>query len=52
MRLPTAEARYYRALRKVDTYESESGSAQLLAIKLRKEIWDFLAGMYTKAFCI
>jgi len=44
LRLAIAEARYHRALHKVDTHESESGSAQQLAIKLRQEIWDVLAG--------
>ena len=41
-----AEARYHRALHKVDTHESEPGSAQQLAIKLRQEIWDVLEGMH------
>ena len=45
LRLAVAEARYHRALHKVDTHESEPGSAQQLAMKLRQEIWDVLAGM-------
>ena len=45
LRLAIAEARYHRALHKVDTHESEPGSAQQLAIKLRQEIWDVLEGM-------
>ena len=48
MRLAIAEARYHRALHKVDTLESEPGSAQQLAMKLRQEIWDVLAGMPKK----
>ena len=48
LRLAIAEARYHRALHKVDTHESEPGSAQQLAIKLRQEIWDVLAGMPKK----
>ena len=43
-----AEARYHRALHKVDTHESELDSAQKLAMKLRQEIWDVLAGMLKK----
>ena len=35
LRLAIAEARYHRALHNVDTHESESGSAQKLAMKLR-----------------
>ena len=35
MRLATAEARYHRALHKVDTHEREPCSAQQLAMKLR-----------------
>ena len=45
LRLAIAEARYHRALHKVDTHESEPGSAQQLAMKLRQEIWDVLDGM-------
>jgi len=45
LRLATAEARYHRALHKVDTHESEPGSAQQLAIKLRQEIRDVLDEM-------
>ena len=45
LRLAIAEARYHRALHKVDTHESEPGSAQQLAIKLRQEIWDVVEGM-------
>ena len=37
-----AEARYHRALHKVDTHEREPGSVQQLAMKLRQEIWDVL----------
>ena len=48
LRLAIAEARYHRALHKVDTHEREPGSAQQLAIKLRQEIWDVLAGMSKK----
>ena len=48
MRLAIAEARYHRALHKVDTHEREPGSAQQLAMKLRQEIWDVLAGMPKK----
>lgn len=42
LRLAMAEARYHRALHKIDTHESEPGSAQQLAMKLRQEIWDVL----------
>ena len=45
MRLAIAEARYHRALHKVDTHESEPGSAQQLAMKLRQEIQDTLDEM-------
>ena len=45
LRLAVAEVRYHRALHKIDTHESEPGSAQQLAIKLRQEIWDVLEGM-------
>ena len=38
LRLAIAEARYHRALHKVDTHESEPGSAQQLAMKLRQDI--------------
>jgi hypothetical protein len=48
LRLAIAEARYHRALHKVDTHECEPGSAQQLAMKLRQEIWDVLAGMPKK----
>ena len=48
LRLAIAEARYHRALHKVDTHESEPRSAQQLAMKLRQEIWDVLAGMPKK----
>ena len=34
LRLAIAEVRYHRALHKVDTHESEPGSAQQLAMKL------------------
>ena len=47
-RLAIAEARYHRALHKVDTHESEPGSAQQLAMKLRQEIRDVLDGMPKK----
>lgn len=40
-----AEARYHRALHKVDIHESEPGSAQQIAMKLRQEIWDVLEGV-------
>ena len=45
LRLAIAEARYHRALHKVDTHESEPGSAQQLAMKLRQEIWGVLEEM-------
>ena len=45
LRLAIAEARYHRALHKVDTHESEPGSAQQLAMKLRREIRDVLDEM-------
>ena len=48
LRLAIAEARYHRALHKVDTHECEPGSAQQLAMKLRQEIWDVLGGMPKK----
>ena len=48
LRLAIAEARYHRALHKVDTHESEPGSGQQLAMKLRQEIWDVLASMPEK----
>ena len=48
LRLAIAEARYHRALHKVNTHESEPGSAQQLAIKLRQEIWDVLDDMPKK----
>ena len=48
LRLAIAEARYHRALHKVDTHEREPGSAQQLAMTLRQEIWDVLAGMPKK----
>ena len=48
LRLAIAEARYHRALHKVDIHESEPGSAQQLAMKLRQEIWDVFAGMPKK----
>ena len=44
-RLAIAESRYHRTLHKVDTYESEPGSAQQLAINLSQEIWNVLDGM-------
>lgn len=42
LRLAMAEARYHRALQIIDTHESEPGSVQQLAMKLRQEIWDVL----------
>ena len=48
LRLAIAEARYHRALHKVDTHESEPGSAQQLAMKLRQEIWGVLDDMPKK----
>jgi hypothetical protein len=45
LRLAIAEARYHRALHKVDTHEREPGSAQQIAMKLRQEIWDVLDDM-------
>ena len=45
LRLAIAEARYHRALYKVDTHESEPGSAWQLAMKLRQEIWNVLEGV-------
>jgi hypothetical protein len=46
--LAIAEACYHRALHKVDTHESEPGSAQQLAMKLRQEIRDVLDDMPKK----
>ena len=48
LRLAIAEARYHRALHKVDIHESEPGSAQQLAMKLRQEIRDVLDDMPKK----
>ena len=48
LRLAIAEARYHRALHKVDTHDSEPGSAQQLAMKLRQEIRDVLDDMPKK----
>ena len=48
LRLAIAEARYRRALHKVDTHESDPGSAQQLAMKLRQEIREVLDGMPKK----
>jgi hypothetical protein len=48
LRLAIAEARYHRALHKVDTHEREPSSAQQLAMKLRQEIRDVLDGMPKK----
>ena len=48
LRLAIAEARYHRALYKVDTHEREPGSAQQLAMKLRQEIRDVLDDMPKK----
>ena len=48
LRLAIAEARYHRALHKVDTHESEPGSAQQLAMKLRQEIRGVLDDMPKK----
>ena len=48
LRLAIAEARYHRALHKVDTHEREPGSAQHLAMKLRPEIRDVLDDMPKK----
>jgi len=48
LRLAIAEARYHRALHKVDTHEREPGSVQQLAMKLRQEIWDVLDEMPKK----
>ena len=48
LRLAIAEARYHRALHKIDTHESEPGSAQQLAMKLRQEIRDVLDDMPKK----
>lgn len=45
LRLAMAEARYHRALHKIDTHESEPGSAQQLVMKLRQEIRDVLDEM-------
>jgi hypothetical protein len=46
--LAIAEARYHRALHKVDTHEREPGSAQQLAMQLRQDIWDVLDDMPKK----
>ena len=48
LRLAIAEARYHRALHKVDTHDREPNSAQQLAMKLRQEIWDVLDDMPKK----
>ena len=48
LRLAIAEARYHRALHKIDTHEREPGSAQQFAMKLRQEIWDVLDDMPKK----
>ena len=48
LRLAIAEARYHRALHKVDTHENEPGSAQQHAMKLRQEIREVLDGMPKK----
>ena len=48
LRLAIAEARYHRALHKVDTHDREPKSAQQLAMKLRQEIQDVLAAMPKK----
>ena len=48
LRLAIAEARFHRALHKVDTHEHEPGSAQQLAMKLRQEIRDVLDDMPKK----
>jgi hypothetical protein len=48
LRLAIAEARYHRALHKVDTHEREPSSAQQLAMKLRQEIRDVLDEMPKK----
>ena len=48
LRLAIAEARYHRALYKVDTHEREPGSAQQLAMNLRQEIREVLDGMLKK----
>ena len=48
LRLAIAEARYHRALHKVDTHEREPGSAQQLAMQLRQDIWDVLDDMPKK----
>ena len=48
LRLAIAEARYHRALHKIDTHEREPGSAQQLAMKLRQEIRDVLGDMPKK----
>ena len=48
LRLAIAEARYHRALHKVDTHESEPGSAQRRATKLHDEIWTVFVRMPKK----
>ena len=48
LKLAIAEARYHRALHKVDIHESEPGSAQQIAMKLRQEIQDVLDDMPKK----
>ena len=45
LRLAIAEARYHRALHKVDTHESEPNSAQQVANKLHAEVCLVLNGM-------
>jgi len=45
LRLAIAEARYHRALHKVDAYDSEPNSAQQVANKLHADIDNVLDGM-------
>lgn len=45
LRLAIAEARYHRALHKVDTHESEPGSAQQVANKLYADVRFVLDGL-------
>ena len=48
LRLAIAEARYHRALHKVDTHDTEPGSAQQVANKLLAEVQLVLNGMPRK----
>ena len=49
LRLAIAEARYHRALYKVNTHETEQGSAQQVANKLYSDVRFFLVGLPKRA---